>query len=73
MQHQNELEFPFKRYQIQPVWRADRPLKKADLESSINVMQMWLEVIHLARSGISTIIRYCFYPIGFKRVTIKNQ
>ncbi|MDG1573524.1 histidine--tRNA ligase [Robiginitalea sp. M366] len=23
--HQNELEFPFKRYQIQPVWRADRP------------------------------------------------
>ena len=25
VQHQNELEFPFKRYQIQPVWRADRP------------------------------------------------
>ncbi|OYU84899.1 MAG: histidine--tRNA ligase [Flavobacterium sp. BFFFF2] len=25
--HQNELEFPFKRYQIQPVWRADRPQK----------------------------------------------
>tara|TARA_Y100001933_G_scaffold234902_1_gene255636 strand:+ start:3971 stop:5335 length:1365 start_codon:yes stop_codon:yes gene_type:complete len=24
-QHQNELSFPFKRYQIQPVWRADRP------------------------------------------------
>jgi len=24
-QHQNELTFPFKRYQIQPVWRADRP------------------------------------------------
>lgn len=23
--HQNELVFPFKRYQIQPVWRADRP------------------------------------------------
>lgn len=23
--HQNELTFPFKRYQIQPVWRADRP------------------------------------------------
>ena len=26
-QHQNEIEFPFKRYQIQPVWRADRPQK----------------------------------------------
>jgi histidyl-tRNA synthetase len=27
VQHQGELEFPFKRYQIQPVWRADRPQK----------------------------------------------
>ena len=27
VQHQNELAFPFKRYQIQPVWRADRPQK----------------------------------------------
>ncbi len=26
-QNQNELAFPFKRYQIQPVWRADRPQK----------------------------------------------
>ncbi len=25
VQHQNEITFPFKRYQIQPVWRADRP------------------------------------------------
>ncbi|MDR3047787.1 MAG: histidine--tRNA ligase [Bacteroidales bacterium] len=25
--HQNELSFPFKRYQMQPVWRADRPQK----------------------------------------------
>ena len=24
-QHRNELTFPFRRYQIQPVWRADRP------------------------------------------------
>lgn len=27
VQHQNEIEFPFRRYQIQPVWRADRPQK----------------------------------------------
>tara|TARA_B110000285_G_C15132303_1_gene624471 strand:+ start:712 stop:2028 length:1317 start_codon:yes stop_codon:yes gene_type:complete len=27
VQHQNDLSFPFKRYQIQPVWRADRPQK----------------------------------------------
>jgi len=27
VQHQNDLAFPFKRYQIQPVWRADRPQK----------------------------------------------
>lgn len=25
VQHRNEISFPFKRYQIQPVWRADRP------------------------------------------------
>lgn len=25
VQHQNEIKFPFKRFQIQPVWRADRP------------------------------------------------
>ena len=27
VQNQNEITFPFKRYQIQPVWRADRPQK----------------------------------------------
>lgn len=27
VQHQNEIDLPFKRFQIQPVWRADRPQK----------------------------------------------
>lgn len=27
VQHQGEITFPFKRYQLQPVWRADRPQK----------------------------------------------
>ncbi|HNT41908.1 MAG TPA: ATP phosphoribosyltransferase regulatory subunit, partial [Tenuifilaceae bacterium] len=27
VQYQNDIVFPFKRYQIQPVWRADRPQK----------------------------------------------
>ncbi len=27
VQHQNKMTFPFKRYQMQPVWRADRPQK----------------------------------------------
>jgi histidyl-tRNA synthetase len=27
VQHQNEISFPFKRFQLQPVWRADRPQK----------------------------------------------
>ena len=27
VQHQNEISFPYKRFQIQPVWRADRPQK----------------------------------------------
>ena len=32
VQHRNEISFPFKRYQIQPVWRADRPHKGRDRE-----------------------------------------
>ncbi len=27
VQHRNDINFPFKRYQIQPVWRADKPQK----------------------------------------------
>ena len=27
VQHQSDISFPFKRFQIQPVWRADRPQK----------------------------------------------
>lgn len=27
VQHRNDLQFPFRRFQIQPVWRADRPQK----------------------------------------------
>ncbi len=27
VQHRNDLQFPFRRYQMQPVWRADRPQK----------------------------------------------
>lgn len=37
VQHRNELQFPFKRFQIQPVWRADRP-QKGGIANSINVM-----------------------------------
>jgi len=28
VKHQNEITFPFRRYQIQPVWRADNPQKR---------------------------------------------
>ena len=31
VQYQNDIAFPFKRYQIQPVWRADRPQKGLSL------------------------------------------
>lgn len=27
VQHRDQIQFPFKRYQVQPVWRADRPQK----------------------------------------------
>ena len=55
VQHQNELSFPFKRYQIQPVWRADRPQKgryrefyqcDADVIGSTSLLNE-VELVHL--------------------------
>jgi len=43
--HENELSFPFKRYQIQPVWRADRPQKGRYHKSFINAMSMLSDLI----------------------------
>lgn len=68
--HRGELTFPFKRYQIQPVWRADRPQKgryrefyqcdadiigSESLTSEIELVQMIDEVF--ARLGIRTAIK----------------
>ena len=38
--HRDEITFPFKRYQIQPVWRAT-VRKKDAIVSSISAMPMW--------------------------------
>lgn len=55
VQHQNEITFPFKRYQMQPVWRADRPQKgrfrefwqcDADVVGSTSLWQE-VELAHL--------------------------
>lgn len=68
--HRNELQMPFKRYQIQPVWRADRPQKgryrefyqcDADIvgsDSLINEVEL-LELIDevFARLGIRIVIK----------------
>ncbi len=49
-QNQNEVAFPFKRYQIQPVWRADRPQKGRFREfyqcdaDAIGSSSLWLEL-----------------------------
>ena len=43
--HQNEIAFPFKRFQVQPVWRADRP-QRGRYRSFTSVMPMWLALIH---------------------------
>lgn len=70
VQHQGEITFPFKRYQIQPVWRADRPQKgryrefyqcDADVVGSdslineIELLQMVDEVFR--RLGIRVILK----------------
>jgi len=55
VQHRNDIAFPFKRYQMQPVWRADRPQKgrfrefyqcDADVVGSSSLWQE-VELIHL--------------------------
>ncbi len=70
VQHRNEITFPFKRFQIQPVWRADRPQKgryrefyqcDADIVGSnslineVELVQIMDEVFH--RLGISVAIK----------------
>lgn len=45
--HRNELTFPFKRYQIQPVWRADRPQKGRYREFS-NAMPILSGLTHFS-------------------------
>lgn len=50
VQHQNDISFPFKRYQIQPVWRADRPQKgryREFYQCDVDVVgsnSLWFEV-----------------------------
>jgi histidyl-tRNA synthetase len=71
VQHQSEIEFPFKRYQIQPVWRADRPQKgrfreffqcDADVVGSTSLWQE-VELVQLYDS--------VFTSLGLEGVTIK--
>ena len=71
VQHQSEIEFPFKRYQIQPVWRADRPQKgrfreffqcDADVVGSKSLWQE-VELVQLYDS--------VFAQLGLEGVTIK--
>jgi histidyl-tRNA synthetase len=71
VQHQNDIEFPFKRYQIQPVWRADRPQKgrfrefyqcDADVVGSNSLWQE-VELVQLYDS--------VFSELGLGGVTIK--
>lgn len=71
VQHQNEITFPFKRYQIQPVWRADRPQKgrfreffqcDADVVGSTSLWQE-VEFVQLYDA--------VFSKLGLKGVVIK--
>lgn len=71
VQHQNDIVFPFKRYQIQPVWRADRPQKgrfrefyqcDADVVGSASLWQE-VEFVQLYDA--------VFSRLGLEGVTIK--
>lgn len=69
--HQNELDFPFKRYQMQPVWRADRPQKGRFREfyqcdaDVIGSKSLWQEV------ELVLLYDRVFTALGVEGVTIK--
>ncbi|RAV27872.1 histidine--tRNA ligase [Sinomicrobium soli] len=71
VQHQNEIDFPFKRYQIQPVWRADRPQKGRFREfyqcdaDVVGSQSLWQEVEFVQ------LYDTVFTALGLKGVTIK--
>jgi len=71
VQHQNDIEFPFKRYQIQPVWRADRPQKGRFREfyqcdaDVVGSKSLWQEV------ELIQLYDAVFTDLGLKGVTIK--
>jgi histidyl-tRNA synthetase len=71
VQHQNEIDFPFKRYQIQPVWRADRPQKGRFREfyqcdaDVVGSNSLWQEVEFVQ------LYDAVFSALGLKGVTIK--
>ncbi|WP_460218511.1 histidine--tRNA ligase [Psychroserpens sp. MEBiC05023] len=71
VQHQNEIDFPFKRYQIQPVWRADRPQKGRFREfyqcdaDVVGSNSLWQEVEFVQ------LYDAVFSAIGLHGVTIK--
>jgi len=69
--NRNELSFPFKRYQIQPVWRADRPQKGRYRE----FYQCDADVVGtdslLCEAEIILMIRQVFSKLGLKDYSIK--
>lgn len=73
VQHQNELVFPFKRYQVQPVWRADRPQKGRYRE----FFQCDVDVIGspslLYEIELIQIIDEVFYRLGIETTTLVNN
>jgi histidyl-tRNA synthetase len=69
--NRNELSFPFKRYQIQPVWRADRPQKGRYRE----FYQCDADVVGtdslVCEAEIVLMIRQVFEKLGLKDYSIK--
>lgn len=71
VQHQNDIVFPFKRYQIQPVWRADRPQNGRFREfyqcdaDVVGSKSLWQEV------ELVQLYDAVFSELGLEGVTIK--
>jgi len=69
--YQNEISLPFKRFQIQPVWRADKPQKGRYREFVQSDIDIYGSSSPLAEAEIVAIIYQTLTKLNFKKFQIK--
>ena len=68
--YQDKINLPFKRYQIQPVWRADKPQKGRYREFVQCDIDAFGSTSPVVDAEIITILYTCLKKLGFQKFTI---